>query len=228
MARIKLGSIVTDISGSVGSATFQRTRYGMIMRNKPIPPSSRTELQYNVRQKIISLQNSWQALTADQRRQWERFMDFSGQTIRRSASVLLSGQALYLKYQIFRLLYDQSLLTTLAYVPVPSHPNYLRVRQAGGVWSIQFDAAVNPTTVFYICKISNARNENQAFSWKGLRFMKVAWALDDEPTINDPYLAAFGAFPPTDAWIHYAVQYFSTTSPVFSGWFTGSSQIHTT
>ncbi|GAI54657.1 unnamed protein product, partial [marine sediment metagenome] len=177
--------------------------------------------------KIASLQHSWQALTDDQRRQWDRFLDFSGQTIRRDRSILLSGQALYIKYQLFRLLYDQSLLTTLAYIPMPSHPNYIRVRQAAGIWSIQFDATVNPATIFYICKISNARLENQAFSLRNLRFMKVAWASDDEPTINTPYLAAFGAFPPTDAWIHYAVQFFSTLSPVYTGFFTGTSQIHT-
>lgn len=225
MARIKLGPMITDISGSVGGATFQRGRFGYTMRTKPLPLDKHTLLQQRTRTSVTLVQSFWQALSAADRLQWERFMDFSGQTIRKDRSVLLSGHALYLKYNVWLDLVGEEIMETIQYLPMPEYPQLEAIHHDAGNYYLKFDFAVTPATVFFICKLSSPRLPSQAFSFKGLRFMKVAFALDDEYSINTSYIAAFGVMPPTDGWLHYSIQWFSTLSPIFSGTFTGIIQI---
>lgn len=225
MARIKLGPVITDISGSVGGATFQRSRFGHTMRTKPLPLDKRTELQQYVRASVTLVQSFWQALSAAERLQWERFMDFSSQTIRKDRSVLLSGHALYLKYNVWLDLVGEEIMETIQYLPLPEHATLEYIREAAGDYYLKFDIAVNPATVFFLCKLSSPRLASQAFSYKGLRFMKVTYEENDEYVFNVPYIAAFGVLPAVGSWLHYSIQWFSTLSPVYSGIFTGIMQI---
>lgn len=225
MARIKLGPVVTDIAGSVGGMTIQRNKFGMTMRAKPLPLYSETPAQYTIRRNIAYLQYSWQALTDAQRLQWNRFLDFSGQTIRRDRSILLSGQALYLKYQLWRLLSDQSLLTTIAYTPMPDYPDFLGVIHDTGVLTVHFSANVVSTSYFFFVKLSSPRLENQAYNPRGLRWMHVNFATAMSYVITPAWLVAFGVLPPVTGFLHYSILWFSIVSPVFSGAFTGKLQI---
>jgi len=218
----------TDIAGSVGGATFQRSRFGMTMRTKPLPLYSETPAQYNVRRKIAYLQYRWQGLSDAQRLQWNRFLDFSGQTIRRDRSIKLSGQTLFIKYQLWRLLYDRGLLLDIAYSPMPDHYNLINVTwDAIDTYMLKFDGTIDEFSYFFICKLSSPRRKNQAFNPRGLRWMHVYFYHSAYYTLNDPYIAAFGLLPPIDAWIHYSIQYFSMVSPVYSGVYTGKLQIVT-
>jgi hypothetical protein len=228
MARIKLGPLVTDIAGSVGGATFQRSRFGMTIRAKPLPLYSETSAQYFIRRLIVFLQYSWQDLSNAERLQWNRFLDFSGQTIRRDRSIKLSGQTLYIKYQLWRLMYEQALLTTLAYSPMPDHYNLINVTwDAIDTYMLKFDGVIDEEVYFFICKLSSPRRQNQAFNPRGLRWMDVYFIGSDLYDINASYIAAFGVLPPIDAWLHYSIQYFSMVSPVYSGVYTGKLQIIT-
>jgi len=225
MARIKLGPMITDIAGSVGGATFQRSRFGITMRAKPLPLYSQTTAQYTIRRHITSLQYNWQALTDDQRQQWNRFLDFSGQTIRKDKSILLSGHTLYIKYQLFRLLYNQALLTTLAYSSMPVWEGITNLQLDGPILNLNFDDDIVHTSYFFIFKATMPRNENQAYNPKGLRFILVDYATASVFNLTVEYVNAFGALPPLNSWLHYSIQYFSITAPVFTGVFTGKIKV---
>jgi len=229
MASIKLGPMITDIAGSVGGATFQRNRFGMTMRAKPLPLYSETPAQYNIRRLIISLQYSWQALTDAERLQWNRFLDFSGQTIRRDRSIRLSGQTLYIKYQLCRLLYDQDLLTTIAYVPMPDFYTLVQIdKDIEDYIYLTFNGTVDRDTYYFVCKVSSPRPENRAFSAKGLRWMDPGWFETDTYDITAAYLAAFGALPSIGDFLHYSIYYWSTLAPVLTGMFTGKLEVVST
>lgn len=225
MARVKFSPIVTDIAGSVGSVTFQRNKYGNTMRQKPLPLNIGSMAQYNVRQLITTIQHAWQELTDAQRLQWDRYLDFSGQTIKHDKSVKLSGHALYLKYQLFRLISGYSLLTTITYVPMPAVPLLDEMTLSAGVFEIEFATAVDYSDYFFLFKITTPRNENKAFSRRGLRFMKVTLADSAFFEIQDSYIAAFGVLPPVPHFVHYRIQWFSALSPVYSGITTGKFQV---
>jgi len=221
MARIRLGPTISDISGSVGGATFQRNPHGVIMRNKPLPIKSETTAQYNIRHKMRSLLDSWRALTPEKRLMWQRFIDYSGQTIRRDKSVTMSGYNLFLKYQILHLLYDRPILVDIAWVPLPSVPTIEGIEVVGENRRIYFSFNVNSPTFFFVLKLGHPVAIRQKFSSKGLRFMKVDWGTQSMWDIMAPYVKTFGLNIPVDTFVSYSLQFFSTLSPVTSGVFTG-------
>lgn len=226
MARIKLGPMITNISGSVGGVTIQRNRFGTSMRNKPLPLYSQTPAQFDIRRKIASLQTSWQALTDADRLQWDRFLNFSGQTIRRDHSVLLSGQALYIKYQLYRLMSGLALLTTIEYSPMPDHFDLQNLEvDIGPTLALIFTGVVDSTKYFFICKLTNPRLYSQFYSLRGLRFMEVSFGSDNEYFVTTPYLSAFGAIPTAGQWLHYSLLFFSVTAPVYTAYFTGKTEV---
>jgi len=225
MARVKFSPIVTDISGSVGGLTFQRNKFGNTLRSKPLPLHSETPAQYNIRQKITSIQQAWQALTDAQRLQWDRFIDFSGQSINADRAIKLSGHALYLKYQLFRLLYNQALLTTIVYIPMPDYFILEEINRTEEALYLNFTGSIVSTSYFFICKLTSPRLQTQAYNSRGQRFMSTTIATADNFTIHPAYVSAFGALPATLSWVHYSIRYFSLIAPVYSGVFTGRLQV---
>lgn len=221
MARIKLGPMVTNISGSIGGVTIQRNRFGITMRQKPLPPKSATTAQYNVRQKIITIQKAWQNLTNAQRLQWDRFLDFSGQSIKADKSVKLSGQALYIKYQLYRLLAGFSLLTLLTYVPLPAIPIFAGLTLDIGILDVEINPSIDSTKLFFLFFITNPRHENRAPSKRGLRYMSTAIINGPIHEIQDAYIEAFGILPTIGTYIHFSIRFFSVLAPVYSGVFSG-------
>lgn len=225
MARVKLSPIFTQVSGSIGGMTIQRNKFGVSLRQKPLPLNIGSVAQYNVRQLITSIQHAWQELTDAQRLQWNRYLDFSGQTIKRDKSVKLSGHALYIKYQLFRLLSGYALLTDITYVPMPAVPVIQEMTLELGVFQIEFSSAVDYSDYFFLLKLTTPRNENKAFSRRGLRFMKVTPADNQWFEIQTSYIAAFGVLPPVPHFVHYTIQWFSGLAPVFSGITTGVYEV---
>ena len=225
MARVKLSPLITSISGSVGGVTFQRNRYGMTARQKPLPPNVGSEAQNNVRTHMITIQKAWQALSDDDRLQWDRFTDFSNQTTLHDHNVKLSGHALYLKYQLFRLLCGLSLLTTIAYLPMPAYPEIDRIYRHHDEYVLQFVSNINSDSYFFIFSITTPRKLNQAFSKRGLRYMYITPATTGQFDIAVPYIAAFGILPPTAPLVHITMQWFSVIAPVVSAMKTAAWQI---
>ena len=217
MARVKLSPLLTDISGSIGGMTIQRNKFGITLRQKPIPLNKLTPAQYVVRQHIATIQAAWQALTDAQRLQWNRFLDFSGQTINKDRSVKLSGHSLYLKYQLYRLLTGMSLLTTLTYVPMPTISTVAGITVDVDSLQLELEASCDHTKLFFMFFMSNTRHENRAPSRHGLRYMSTVVATGTVFQIKDAYKEAFGILPAVDTYAHYSLQYFSVLAPVYSG-----------
>jgi len=217
MARVKLSPIFTNISGSIGGMTIQRNKFGITLRQKPLPIKSDSPAQYIIRQHMITIQGSWQALTDAQRLQWDRFLDFSGQTINKDRSVKLSGHALYLKYQLYRLLTGYSLLTTIHYVPMPSFAFAIGLTVAADSLQLDLGLVIDHTELFFMFYLTNPRQETQAPSKRGLRFMKVTPDTLRIFEIKEAYKLAFGLLPAVGDWVHYTMQTFSVLAPVYSG-----------
>jgi len=225
MARVKLAPLITSISGSIGGVTIQRNKYGISLRSKPLPPTKSTAAQQIVRKHILTIQAAWQALSDAQRLQWDRFLDFSGQTIKHNKSVKLSGHALYLKYQFLRLLSGRPLLTTITYIPMPTVKLFYRFRIAAGVLYLDFDGNVDVSEYYFVCKVTSPRHISKRFSPRGLRFMDTIYGDSGQFVITDPYISAFGVLPAVSATVHYELQWYSYLAPVYSGIITGTNLV---
>lgn len=228
MARIKLGPVITDISGSIGGITFQRNKFGMTLREKPLPLNPFTSAQYVVRQHMQSIQISWQNLTDAQRLQWDRFLDFSGQTINSNKSVKLSGHTLFIKYQMIRLMSGRPLLATFSYIPMPTVSPFDKFTVSGSFLYVNFSPTIDSSEYFFLVRVSTPRIPNRVFSFRGLRVMEAFYQDGIQFAIYTPYIAAFGFVPSIGDTLHYSLQYYSYRDPIFSGIQTGVAVIEST
>jgi hypothetical protein len=77
MAIIQLSGLVSDIRGSIGGNTYQRSAGGMVVRSKPKPVGRGTNSQFNQRNIISQLNFLWNSLTDTQRSQWSSFAQYT-------------------------------------------------------------------------------------------------------------------------------------------------------
>lgn len=99
MAVIKLGSIVTDLSGSAGGSTIQKCRSGYILRNKPQQTFSRTSSQSLIRSINKTMQSGWRSLSDQHRKVWNDYAINKPVFNHSVDKHILSGHSLWLKYQ---------------------------------------------------------------------------------------------------------------------------------
>lgn len=225
MARVKYSALISSMSGSVGSATFQNTRAGPIVRNRPRSSKNPTAVQLQRRSLMMRLHYAWSDLTEDQRYAWNKFIDFSGASIRRDKSIRMTGHALFLKYNYIRLLSGLSLVETVYYNPISEIPLLLEIENAAGDFTIRFDTSEFGSSIWFIIKLTSARPASNVFSSRGLRFIPISPAVYDEYDIKTAYLNIFGVLPPVGSFVHYSVQHYSMISPVLAGKLTGVMEI---
>jgi hypothetical protein len=178
MARITYGGLITDMSGSVGGSTLQRSQYGPIIRTKPRPIRPNSQNQLNVRAIMARIQYAWRNLSDTDRSLWNTFNSYSLQTIRRSNTVSLTGYALFVKYNFLRILNGGSLMTTFVYVPMPAQ-NIDWIFFSDEYNPVGFtDNGGNPwDDLFTSIRITPARQPHLSWSPRGLRWIPAESAL---------------------------------------------------
>jgi hypothetical protein len=75
MAKIKLGTMVGQASGSIGSTTFSHNRYGTYVRRRAIPVQPGTPLQLAIRQQLGDASTFWKSLGINLRTAWQAWAD---------------------------------------------------------------------------------------------------------------------------------------------------------
>jgi len=105
MALIKMGSIVSDISGSLAGHTLQQSHYGLQLRTKPCYKPQPSNSQYLIRSSIKRLQGLWGQLTSSQRNNWNLY-----------SPKPLAGHSYFIKYNMY--------LLSIGYVFINNFPFY--------------------------------------------------------------------------------------------------------
>jgi hypothetical protein len=225
MARIKYGGIITDISGSVGGSTFQKSLFGNTLRNKPIPHKSATPSQLIVRSNMMQLHAAWSGLTNDQRLQWNRFINFSGQTIRKDSGVTMTGHDLFIKYNMFRLISGLSPLGSFVYKSDFPMSTFSFTFNWGISLIGNFRSIMNPSQSWFLLKVSSIKKPSIVFSPIGLLYIPVPVVSLIDFDITPIYRTLFGLVPVSGECIHYSIRFFSTISPIYSNVYTGIQQL---
>ena len=71
MARIKLGTTIAGISGTIGGVTFSRNKSGPYAKGWARGPHTVTQLQSQTRTAFSAISQGWSTLTAGQRVDWD-------------------------------------------------------------------------------------------------------------------------------------------------------------
>jgi hypothetical protein len=195
MARIKLGSIISDISGSVGGTTFQRNSYGVTMRSKPTQIGS-TSASQAIRQTALRLiQNVWANLSSDVQNSWNFFPSFHSQKSKNNASSELSGYNLFLKYNLIHYQLFNTVLSVISYDALNLSSFVPQVRWSSPYLYFSLTGAVTDSKIFYGLYLSNVQPLGSQFKGNKIRFM-TSYPFDaTEIDITESFVAKFGAHP---------------------------------
>ncbi len=220
MAKVRYSAIISDISGSIGSATFQKNRYGNTLRQKPLQSKKATQARGLVAANMSTVQAAWAALSESQKKEWSNYLLFSGYAIKNTEGVALSAFNVYLKYQLLRLWAQSDILdeinysavenpdltATLTYLPpAGGNPADLLLSVAG--------LAGNPD-VSFVLHMSPVYSNSRSFIPSRARV--VNW-IEDEPgvfLVGASYFENFFRYPAAGDVIKIVIVAFSLYAPV--------------
>ncbi len=195
MARVQYGSIITNISGSLGGHTFQENAYGKTVRNKPIPLRPTTEDQLAMRRYFINSQNAWQNLTTLQVNTWNTFASLHPWYSKHNPSSKLSAYAIFMAWQQLRQAANMNIYVDIDFLPWAMPSVTFKIETTGTQLFITFSQALAPLAAQAFTKISGKLKSSQTTNVNGLRFMRYQSTPDPSWEITTAYLNKFGALP---------------------------------
>lgn len=96
MASVKFSAFMPEINGSIGGTTFQRSRSGFSVRNKPLPRNPRSTVQSLLRVQWAYLSQVWRTLTDAQRNSWDNVAPSWPAVDKFRNPVILSGFSVFM------------------------------------------------------------------------------------------------------------------------------------
>jgi hypothetical protein len=95
MAKVLHGTLAGSVSGSVGSETYSRNRYGAYVRNRAKPVIPVTEYVLNAKARMSGQSSRWNAVNADSRVAWTTWAQTNPIVDRLGQSQTLTGHAAF-------------------------------------------------------------------------------------------------------------------------------------
>jgi hypothetical protein len=146
MARITLGGIITDISGSIGGTTFSNNGSGLTAKNKVNGKRSRTTNQLISLNNSISIFNLWNSLSNAQKVVWNDYATAYTKVDRYGKTKTLNGYNWCLLINTAYYAINKSyLLAPPAHVLPDALPAFTLVLTATDI-KVQFSIPVNTLT----------------------------------------------------------------------------------
>lgn len=123
---LKLGSNISEVSGSISGDTFQKSQGGIQARKKPCHKKQPSSAQTFIRSIHKTLLFAWQNLSEEKRVLWNTFARVHPVPGKFGSRITLSGQTLFIKYQ-FPFLFNHLplILSPYEYTKQPLGPNLI-------------------------------------------------------------------------------------------------------
>ena len=102
MAKVKFGTVIADIRGSIGGVTYSKNAFGAYAKSKVSPTNPQTAGQLNTRRIFTGLTKTWQSLTQLQREAWTDFGTLYGVPDGFGETKPISGIAAFTRSNIVR------------------------------------------------------------------------------------------------------------------------------
>jgi hypothetical protein len=199
MARVKFGSVISEVSGSIAGVTFQKYYGGSSIRKKPLPSKSASQSQVIARNFVAQVQQSWASLTDAQRQSWSSFLSYAPAFQSNNKKVVLKGYSLFLKYNLLRLHAGFTILTAISYAPLDLIiPEWsLTLDEGTSEFYFYFDSGVDPASYGLLIKASPSRLNPSLSSLSRMRVMAVQsyGVAYDTYRIDNAFEAIFGVLP---------------------------------
>lgn len=213
MALVKYSSIVNDIRGSVGNATFQRGVSGSILRNKPVPRVPSGLYTQPIRINLSTLVFQWRNLTPAVQQQWKNFLLFSPDYMKRASKVALSAYNLFLKYNSIGLLTTLSYLESITLSQVDFSPSRPNGHLAAGQFWLDIAPANLPPNWGYLIRMSPPSRNSNVKQSSGFRAILASAGISYTFPITGAYSMVWGRIPVTGEYVYCEVTFFHLSMP---------------
>lgn len=197
MAIAKLGSIFSEVSGSIGGLITQISKAGQTLRTKSGKINRLNTFTQTPRIYIGFLAQSWAGLTAAQRNNWNSFALFAQQSMHRNKSMFLNGMQLFYQINHYRLMYSKTIISDPVFdatLPLPFSISLTAIFP--DFKFIPGRAITNTTEICYLWMTPPLRAGIGNFENK-LRLMLVNTGYASYISCATEYIRLFGAFPLT-------------------------------
>lgn len=171
MALIKLGSLITHASGSLGGQTISKRKAGYVLHLKCNPHVIPTSAQYSIRSINPQLQAGWRALTDSKRLVWNSYAKTKPVFNKNGEKHPLSGHSLWMKYQYFRLIEQLPFLTD----PSQYLDNYLGPElivngtfDTSDGWSLNPESSIHDGALYLLSTTVGAKFSYTSCKWDNL------------------------------------------------------------
>lgn len=197
MAKIKLSPWLSDIRGKIGSAVFQNSRGGLIVRNQGAKINKFTNRESVSRSVTSSLQAQWVNLTPAQREIWTKIVLYQNLNQKRGNKIQITGQNAFIKFNYYRIRYNISILTEPEFEKCAINPIIVSVGLLGDQLIITANRDLDSTNEFIILSLTNIYNPT--INNPGSAFKLIIFETTDTDTFNitPQYEETFGRVPVT-------------------------------
>jgi len=209
MASVKYGSLVTEIIGSVGGQTFQRSRNGFSVRNKPRPRNTRTANTSLVRSIIAAAAATWPTLSDVQRLSWNVVAPNWPAVDHFGDPVILSGYNTFVR-SAFGLVVAQSAPSMSGINPasvwtMPDPEGTISI--SAGTYDLDWSSGAVGADTSVILWMSQPVSPGRAFAYSNLRLCEVLLPAQTFPyDFQASLIKRMGVPPPVGSKIWMAVQ----------------------
>jgi hypothetical protein len=223
MARVKFSALLSEINGSIGGSTFQRSAYGYSLRNKPIPVSKPTVLNQAIRQSFFQASRLWSNMSDVDRIFWRNAVEFYLPRSRNNKNSYLSAYSYFM--QIVPMALFQNL--SLSYF-TKLEPFDYRLKYSGNAWyASQIDIYyMGGAFGDYTCLVEASRPfaTMVRFDKKSLRLFNCLHS-EQAVYLGQSYVDYYGALPSVGEFINLRLRVFGLNSPSITTVFEGCIQI---
>jgi len=227
MAKVKLGAIVTEISGKLGGQYFATHPSGTIMANKPVK-SANSNFNFNQKQQNFAIaSHTWGQLSAAYQQSWQNFA-LTLQNVPTNASVvntsswrmsagaqIKNARQLFIQYNTIRLNVGAPILLLCPSAPLILSLPAFSVSLPSLEVQINFDEPIDSDNIgFYI---GFSKPVNQSVNNPGKSFSQVDWFLggDYQVIIGESQMKKYPNFFNTVGYAFMNVVAFSYNSPQY-------------
>jgi hypothetical protein len=181
MAKVRLSSLISHISGSIGSATYQNTKQGYIVRSKPIPRNPNSQLQLFTRNIMAQLVAAWASASLATKQLYQNALiqgKWKGEV---SQLPIKNARQLFIAFNYFRLYNNLPILSTFT---APVYYAYYQIdiiRSVGGFLQVEFTSASGATDAnimfnFYVSQLdgNSTSNINKVLPTRQLQMVRVS------------------------------------------------------
>lgn len=195
MARIVYSALIDNIRGSIGGTTFQKNAYGYTVKKKPnqVFPAS----IWQQRQKIIIKQvlHFWSNMSAAYRADYVSYASTYPQYSKHNPSCALSGHAVFVKHNFYRLLGEFSILDAISFGSFSIPSISISIELDGSTLNIIVDTDNVSTYLKCAMFITPPLPPSQTFFGTRYRYFLTFPFIDGTVDVAQQYINIFGALP---------------------------------